>query len=208
MSRSLLKRGSDWRGQALGGAGQRGCTAICTCRSGIPFLRRPRFPKTTTSIDVLISFGNEDQQGKGTANNAKNANEAGISGLSKLVVGRALIVADTLGSGFIEKACAHALACEPQQRGLAVVQQSGVIVRYDAAIVGEYTTDLPVENAVLVEPTAVTTPDAIHFVECLNCREATGVRSYLLLKFGTLRAEIDVPFRTFEAPDLFAFICG
>jgi GxxExxY protein len=159
----------------------------------------------------LTGFGSEGQRGKGTANNAKNANEAEINGLSKLVVGRALIGANTLGSGFIEKACAHALACELHQRDVAVAQQGGVIIRYDAAIVCEYTTDLPVENAVLVELKAVTTLDDIHFAECLNCREATGLRPYVLLKFGTPRAEIDVPFKIFEAPDLFAlfaFICG
>jgi len=45
------------------------------------------------------SVGEED----GTASNANERNEARINDISKVVIGCALIVANTLGSGFIEK---------------------------------------------------------------------------------------------------------
>jgi PD-(D/E)XK nuclease superfamily len=67
---------------------------------------------------------------KGTANNAKNANEARINDLSKLVIGCALAVANTLGAGFLEKVYENALGYELRKRGLAVARQGGVVVRY------------------------------------------------------------------------------
>ena len=97
-----------------------------------------------------------------------NANEARINNLSKLVIGCALAVANTLGSGFVEKVYENALAYELRKRGLAVVQQGGVVVRCDGVIVGEYTTDLLVEDAVLVEFKAVKALDGVHLAQCLN----------------------------------------
>jgi hypothetical protein len=70
-----------------------------------------------------------------------NANEARINDLSRLVIGCALAVANTLGSEFVEKVYENALAHELRKSGLAVAQQRSVIVRYDGVVVGEYTTD-------------------------------------------------------------------
>jgi len=119
-----------------------------------------------------------------------NANEARINDLSKLVIGCALAVANTLGSGFVEKVYENALAYELRKRGLAVVQQGGVVVRYDGVVVGDYTTDLLVEDAVLVELKAVKALDSIHLAQCLNYLKATDLRLCLLLNFGKPRLEI------------------
>jgi GxxExxY protein len=73
-----------------------------------------------------------------------------------------MTVANTLGSGFVEKVYENALAYELRKRGLAVAQQHGVVVRYAGAIVGEYATDLQVENTLLVELKAVEALDEIH----------------------------------------------
>ena len=119
-----------------------------------------------------------------------NANEARINELSKRVIGCALAVANTLGSGFVEKVYENALAHELRKRGLAVVQQGAVVVRYDGVVVGEYTTDLLVEEAVLVELKAIKALDAIHLAQCLNYLKATDLRLCLLLNFGKPRIEI------------------
>ncbi len=119
-----------------------------------------------------------------------NANEARINDLSKLVIGCALAVANTLGAGFVEKVYENALAYELRKRGLAVAQQRGVVVRYDGFIVGEYTTDLLVEDAVLVELKAVKALDTIHLAQCLNYLKAIDLRLCMLLNFGKPRLEI------------------
>jgi len=74
-----------------------------------------------------------------------NANVARINDLSSLVIGCALTVANTLGSGFLEKVYENALAYELRKSGLGVVQQGDVVVKYDGVTVGEYATDLLVE---------------------------------------------------------------
>ena len=119
-----------------------------------------------------------------------NANVDRINDLSRLVIGHALTVANTLGSGFIEKVHENALAYEIRKSGLAVAQQHGVTVRYDGVIVGEYATDLLVEDAMLVESKAVKALDNIHCAQCLNYLKATGLRLCLLLNFGKPRLEI------------------
>ena len=91
-----------------------------------------------------------------------NTSEARINDLSNLIIGCALAVAGTLGSGFVEKVYENVLAHELRKGGLAVAQQRGVLVKYDDVVVGEYATDLLMENAVLVELKAVRALDNIH----------------------------------------------
>ena len=71
--------------------------------------------------------------------------------LSKRIIGCALTVYHTLGTGFLEKLYENALAHELRKAGLAVSQQHPMVVRYDGIVVGEYAVDLLVEHMVLVE---------------------------------------------------------
>ena len=116
--------------------------------------------------------------------------EARINDLSKRLIGCALAVAGTLGSGFVEKVYENALAYELRKRGLFVAQQYGAVVRYDDVIVGEYKTDLLVEDAVLVELKAIKALDEIHLAQCLNYLKATDLRLCLLLNFSQPRLQI------------------
>ena len=119
-----------------------------------------------------------------------HTDEARFDDLSRRVIGCALVVAGTLGSGFVEKVYENALAYELRKSGLVVAQQRGAVVRYDGIIVGEYTIDLLVEDALLIELKAVKALDAIHLAQCLNYLKATGLHLSLLLNFGRPRLEI------------------
>jgi GxxExxY protein len=118
------------------------------------------------------------------------ADEAELNRLSKVIIGCALAVATTLGSGFVEKVYENALAHEFRKAGLAVAQQYGVVVRYDGIIVGEYAVDLLVQGSVVVELKAVTALNNIHRAQCLNYLKATSLHMCLLLNFGSPRLEI------------------
>ena len=120
---------------------------------------------------------------------AKNANEDTIDTLSNLVIGCALAFSYALGSGFFEKVYENALAYALPKRDLAVAQQGGG-VRYHGVIVGEYITDLLIEDAVLVEIKAVKALAHVHRVQCLNHLKAIGLRLCLLLNFGQPRLAI------------------
>ena len=112
-----------------------------------------------------------------------NADKSGCNDLSEVIIGRAFVVSNTLGVGFLEKVYENALAHELRKAGFSVCQQYNVRVSYDGVIVGVYTADLLVEDAVLVEL-------KVHSAQCLNCLKATGLPLCLLLNFGNPRLEI------------------
>jgi GxxExxY protein len=116
--------------------------------------------------------------------------EAALNDLSQRVIGYALTVGKTLGSGFAEKVYENALAHELRKAGLTAAQQRGLAVLYDDVIVGEYSVDLLVEDVLLVELKAVTALEEAHRRQCLNYLKATGMRLCLLINFGTPRLEI------------------
>ena len=110
--------------------------------------------------------------------------------VTEKIIGCAYTVANTLGSGFLEKVYENAMAHELRKAGLVVQQQAGIAVNYDGVIVGDYVADLLVENVVLVELKAVKGIDNVHFAQCMNYLKATGLQVCLLINFGTPRIEI------------------
>jgi GxxExxY protein len=112
------------------------------------------------------------------------------SQVTEHIIGGAYVVANVLGPGFLEKVYENALAHQLRKSGLKVKQQHPVNVHYDGVVVGEYVTDLLVENAILVELKAVKAVDSAHMAQCLNYLKATGLQVCLLINFGTARIEI------------------
>ena|ERR1700720_1097046 len=110
--------------------------------------------------------------------------------LSRRIIGCAFVVSSALGVGFLEKVYENTLVHELVKAGLAVEQQHPVTVHYDGVVVGTYTADLLVENAVLVELKAVTASDTVHRAQCINYLKGSGLWLCLLLHFGSPRLEI------------------
>jgi GxxExxY protein len=119
-----------------------------------------------------------------------NADTSELNRLSERIIGCAFTVANALGAGFLEKVYENALAYELRKAGLMVVQQSGLIVRYDGVVVGEYAADLLVEGQVLVELKITRAIDDVHYAQCLNYPKASGLLLCLLINFGRPRLEI------------------
>ena len=119
-----------------------------------------------------------------------HADQIALNRVSERIIGCAFTVLNTLGAGFLEKVYENALAYELRTAGLAVLQQYGMVVRYDGIDVGEYAVDLLVEDAVLVELKAVRALDDIHRAQCLNYLKATGLHLCLLINFGKPRLEV------------------
>ncbi len=65
-----------------------------------------------------------------------NADSRRCNELSETIIGRAFVVSNTLGAGFLEKVYENALAHELRKAGLTVSQQCSVDVRYDSVVVG------------------------------------------------------------------------
>ena len=110
--------------------------------------------------------------------------------LSKQIIGCALTVLHTLGTGFLEKVYENALVHELRKAGLTVSQQHRLVVRYDGITVGEYAIDLLVDHVILVELKVAKGIDQIHHAQCLNYLKAAGLALCLPLNFSSPRLEI------------------
>jgi len=119
-----------------------------------------------------------------------DTDEHRLNEVTERIIKCVYIVANTLGSGFLEKVYENALAHELKKSGFLVEQQKRIQVRYDGVVVGDYMADLLVQNAVLVELKAVKVLDNIHIAQCLNYLKATGFKVCLLLNFGTPKVQI------------------
>jgi GxxExxY protein len=110
--------------------------------------------------------------------------------ITEKIIGCAYTVLNDLGSGFLEKVYENALVVELKREGLKVEAQHEIPVFYREVVVGNYVSDLLVENLVLVELKSVSGLDNIHQAQCLNYLKATGLKTCLLLNFGKPKLEI------------------
>jgi GxxExxY protein len=92
--------------------------------------------------------------------------------------------------GVSRKVYENALVHELRKAGLSATQQADVAVWYDGVVVGQYSADIIVNNAVIVELKAVSEINDIHRAQCLNYFRATGFRLCLLMNFAKPRLEI------------------
>lgn len=110
--------------------------------------------------------------------------------LTEKIIGCAYTVANTLGSGFLEKVYENALLHELRKQGLEVIEQSQIAVYYDGVVVGDFAADLVVDGTIIVELKAVSGLNDLHMAQCLNYLKATGLKVCLLLNFGRAKVEV------------------
>lgn len=106
------------------------------------------------------------------------------SEITEKIIGEAYKVYNVLGSGFLEKVYENALYKKIKEAGLKVFQQYPVKVMFENEIVGEYCSDLIVEDKIIIELKALESLHQIHEVQLVNYLKATGLEVGLLLNFG------------------------
>ena len=104
--------------------------------------------------------------------------------LSRHVIGCAIEVSNTLGSGYFEKIYEKSLCIEFEKNGICFQAQKPVNVIYKGSLVGEYITDIIVEDKLLLELKAVSALCSEHEAQLMNYLKATGLSVGLLLNFG------------------------
>jgi GxxExxY protein len=103
--------------------------------------------------------------------------------ITENVIGAAFEVSNTLGCGFAEKVYERGLTEEIRLRGLKVKAQAPMCVLYKGKTVGEYFTDLLVEEQVIVELKCIENLAPEHTAQCLNYLKASHLKVALLLNF-------------------------
>jgi GxxExxY protein len=104
--------------------------------------------------------------------------------LTEAIISAAYTVHNTLGYGFAEKIYENALFVELKKGCFDVKQQTPLTVLYGGIVVGDYVTDLVVNDAVIVEVKAVKQMTSEHETQLLNYLRATKCEVGLLLNFG------------------------
>jgi len=93
-------------------------------------------------------------------------------------------VNNTLGHGFIEKVYENAMAIELRKMGFTVSQQKKIKVYYEGQEVGDYESDLIVNDLVIVETKAKESLREEHEAQLINYLKATNLEVGLLMNFG------------------------
>ena len=93
-------------------------------------------------------------------------------------------VHDELGGGFLESVYEKALLIELNEAGLKAEPQKILTVKYKNKIIGEFKTDIVVEDKIILELKAVGNLIPEHEAQLINYLKATGIKLGILVNFG------------------------
>jgi len=104
--------------------------------------------------------------------------------LTYKIIGCAMKVHNTLGSGFQEVIYQRCLAIELQRAELSFVREQEQVIFYDGIQVGTRRADFIVANQVIVELKAVVNLEDVHLAQAKNYVVAYNFAQGLLINFG------------------------
>ncbi len=107
------------------------------------------------------------------------------NGITERIIGCAIEVHRTLGSGLLESIYEKALCSEFKQHGIRFEQQVPVPVIYKGENLGEMRLDLLVEDEVIVELKAVDRVDPLFKAQLLSYLKLTKKKLGLLINFNS-----------------------
>ncbi len=105
------------------------------------------------------------------------------------IVGISMEIYNKLGYGFLEKVYENALKNELKSNKIDAKQQSPIKVIYNGKIVGDYISDLLIEDRVIIELKSIEKLSKIHEAQILNYLKATKIRVGLLINFSPKKLE-------------------
>lgn len=122
--------------------------------------------------------------------------------LTHRVIGLAIEVHRTLGSGFVESVYHNSMAVELTAAGIPFESKKKLDVFYKGVLVGQFEADLVivVEKLLIIELKAVEKLVKAHEVQLVNYLSSTGIEDGLLFNFGSPSLEIKRKFKTYRQP--------
>jgi len=112
-----------------------------------------------------------------------------INNLTHKIIGCAMKVHSTLGSGFQEVIYQRALAIEMQFQGLSFEREKEMPIFYREIQIGTRRVDFFVENSIMVELKAIEKLEDVHKAQAINYCEAYNIADGLLVNFGAKSME-------------------
>jgi GxxExxY protein len=126
------------------------------------------------------------ERGKITKFTGTNLFTMDINIITHKIIGSAMQVHNSLGSGFQELIYQRALAIELASNGLAFEREKEMPIYYRSEQIGLRRVDFFVEEVVMVELKALETLLDVHKAQAINYLEAYGIADGLLINFGGL----------------------
>jgi GxxExxY protein len=111
------------------------------------------------------------------------------SDITSKIIGCAMKVHNTLGSGFQEVIYQRALAIEMERQNLPFTREQEMPIFYQGIKIGSRRVDFLVQEKVLVELKAISELTDIHLAQGINYLEAFRLEIGLLINFGSTRLE-------------------
>ena len=105
--------------------------------------------------------------------------------LTHQIIGCAMRVHSTLGSGFQEVIYQRAFAIELERQKLSYKREMIMDLFYDGIKIGTRRVDFFVENGIMVELKAVSQLDDAHLAQAINYLEVYSLPFGLLINFGS-----------------------
>lgn len=84
-------------------------------------------------------------------------------------------VYNTLGYGFLERVYENAMLIKLEEMDLSAIKQESINVYYRNRIVGDYFSDITVENKIILELKATSTLQEKHENQLMNYLKATDI---------------------------------
>jgi len=109
--------------------------------------------------------------------------------LTHKIIGCAMKVHSTLGSGFQEVIYQRALDIEMSKQNLAFAREMDMTIFYEGFDIGTRRVDFFVENKIMVELKAVSMLSDAHLAQAINYLEAYNMPIGLLINFGSKSME-------------------
>lgn len=109
--------------------------------------------------------------------------------LTHKIIGCAMKVHSTLGSGFQEVIYQRAMDIEMAKQGLAFGRETEMTIYYDSIEIGTRRVDFFVEEKIMVELKAISSLDDQHLAQAMNYLEAYHLPVGLLINFGSRSME-------------------
>jgi GxxExxY protein len=124
-----------------------------------------------------------------------------VDPLTQKVIGEAMHVHRVLGPGFLESIYHNALVLRLKRLGLKVESQKPLPVYFEGDVIGDFMTDIIVEDRLILELKAVSALNSAHEVQLVNYLTATKIETGLLLNFGAKSLEMKRKSRTIVPSD-------
>ena len=109
--------------------------------------------------------------------------------LTRKIIGCAMKVHSSLGSGFQEVVYQRALGIELAKLGIEYMREYEMDLYYNDQVIGTRRVDFYIENKIMVELKSITNLEDVHLAQALNYLEAYHVSLGLLINFGSRSLE-------------------